>query len=77
MWDDCDDVLAMIGEAITELRSTDPDVPNVANDLALVHAAVSARRDRASSDRSPTPAPTASGRGEGTIHLTLIRGGQP
>lgn len=72
-WADCDDILAMLGEAITKLRG-EHDPLEVANDLALVHAAVSARRDRASSDRSPVPAVTASGRGEGAVHLTLIRG---
>lgn len=75
MWADCDDILAMLGEAIAELRCDNPDVLNVANDLALVHAAVSARRDRASSDRSPVPAVTASGRGEGAVHRPGYRCG--
>lgn len=74
MWADSDDILAMLGEAITKLRGDNPDPLDVANDLALVHAAVSARRDRASSDRSPVSAATARSRDGGTVHLTLIRG---
>jgi hypothetical protein len=80
MWEDCDDILVMLGEAITVLRDKRDleDYPEmcaeVANDLALVHATVSARWDMASSDRSPAPAPST-GRGEGAAHLTLIRGG--
>ncbi len=73
MWQGCDDILAMLGEAITKLRG-DHDPLEVANDLALVHAAVGARRDRTEGERSPTLAESRPRRGEGAVHLTLIRG---
>ena len=82
---DTDRILGVLGDAITALRkqawdSEDTSL-NVANDLALLHGAVSAERDQPKvSGSTPRPwsgaetSPSLSNRGTSSTRCTSFRG---